>query len=265
MVLRLICMFVLWPQRFRTEFSEGKITGRVSPTFVIKSRLFLSPKLSFLIEMSSRARHTALQLLQAPLERLKEACESRGDARWHRPDRPAHQPGGVFLRLSERGGFCGGLWLPGRLLHPVRRLQQTGASPWSVHAHSDFPVCIAILIPPFCAPSAFVCLRASGWDHPQLHWACGELHRHHAAAAEGGADLWELHVWQAGEIQFRREHHVTGWVRGAENYSSTPGEITALLFLSIFGEYTGTPVSVSDQRPSNKNICFRVEAKVKLN
>lgn len=30
MVLLLICVFVLWPQRFRTEFSEGKITGRVS-------------------------------------------------------------------------------------------------------------------------------------------------------------------------------------------------------------------------------------------
>lgn len=71
--------------------------------------------------------------------------------------------------------------------------------------------------------SAFVCLRASGWHHPQRHRACWELHWYHTTTEEGCPDLWEFHDWQVGEVQLRRQHHITGRVRGAEDHPSTSG------------------------------------------
>lgn len=127
-LLLLICLFnfvateipnrVFW----RKDYRQGEFSHQTEAAF-------LTSKVYFLTEVSSPVHNTALQLLQAPLEWLEEACKSWGDTRRHRPDWSAHQPGGVFLRLPERGGFCGGLWLPGRLLHLIRGFQQTGELP----------------------------------------------------------------------------------------------------------------------------------------
>lgn len=72
--------------------------------------------------------------------------------------------------------------------------------------------------------SAFVCIRAPGGNHPQRHWARRELHRHHATTEEGSPDFWGFYDEPVGEVQRRREHHITGGVRGAEDHASAPGE-----------------------------------------
>lgn len=79
--------------------------------------------------------------------------------------------------------------------------------------------------------SASVCLGAPGWNHPQCHRACWELHRHHATAEEGGSDLRGFHDRQAGEVQLGWEHHFTGRVCGAEDHLPTPGQNTLLFLL----------------------------------
>lgn len=49
----------LWPQRFRTEFSEGKITGRVSAFICqIKALILKSLAVFFLTEMYSHVPDT---------------------------------------------------------------------------------------------------------------------------------------------------------------------------------------------------------------
>lgn len=75
----------------------------------------------------------------------------------------------------------------------------------------------------FSLLTAFVCVRAPGWNHPECHWARRELHWHHTTAEERSPDFWGFYDKPVGEVQRRREHHITGWIRGAEDHTPTPG------------------------------------------
>jgi len=182
---------------------------------------------------------TALQLLQASLEWHTETCEFRGDTWRHRPDRPPHQPSGVLLWLQKCRGLRGGFWLPGRVLHPLRWLQQAGmfaSTCMCLHILQYFALMSFFAECRYSLPffffltshriflSASVCLWEQRRNNPQRHRTRRKLYWHHSSSEEGSSDLWGFRDRQVGEIQLGREHHLSGRVCGAEDHPSTLGQ-----------------------------------------